>query len=417
MAWIAAVDRKTIAFDNITKSRFVCSRHFHKGKPAYEMLENDPDWAPSLHLGYSDSETDTAHSDAYDSNTESGELSPALSLTFETEENSCQDDPQIEYGTSSFRAEMYSFWEENQELRRQLDSDHFFADCDIDKVKYFTGLSSASIFMGVLSELMPLLSNTEKSLTPFQMLLLTFMRLRLDLPIHLLAHLFLVSPNTVYRAFSETVSHVYTLLKDAIIWPDRDTLKQSMPHQFVEVFGNRVAIVIDWFEIFIEKPYSVMARVQTSDNDKHKYTIKYLTGVTPKGAIIFVSQGWGGRLSDKHITLHCGVLEKLVLGDIVLTERGFGVQEKVGLLCEELKLPAFKKRTFQLEHRECAAREISQLSSSVQRATGNTCQKYKILGGTIPISLALQCDREKLTLLDKIVAVCCILTNLCPDVE
>lgn len=27
------------------------------GKPAYEMLESDPDWIPSLHLGHSDERT------------------------------------------------------------------------------------------------------------------------------------------------------------------------------------------------------------------------------------------------------------------------------------------------------------------------------------------------------------------------
>uniref|UniRef100_A0AAV2M0F8 THAP-type domain-containing protein n=1 Tax=Knipowitschia caucasica TaxID=637954 RepID=A0AAV2M0F8_KNICA len=26
----------------------VCSLHFHSGKPSYEMLENHPDWTPSL---------------------------------------------------------------------------------------------------------------------------------------------------------------------------------------------------------------------------------------------------------------------------------------------------------------------------------------------------------------------------------
>ncbi|MEQ2303864.1 hypothetical protein AMECASPLE_021175 [Ameca splendens] len=30
---------------------FVCSRHFLSGKPAYEFMEADPDWVPSLHLG------------------------------------------------------------------------------------------------------------------------------------------------------------------------------------------------------------------------------------------------------------------------------------------------------------------------------------------------------------------------------
>ncbi|TDH09987.1 hypothetical protein EPR50_G00092850 [Perca flavescens] len=51
-AWVAAVGRPDITFTRIPTSMRVCSRHFHSGKPAYEMLESDPDWAPSLHLDH-----------------------------------------------------------------------------------------------------------------------------------------------------------------------------------------------------------------------------------------------------------------------------------------------------------------------------------------------------------------------------
>ncbi|GLD61762.1 uncharacterized protein AKAME5_001354200 [Lates japonicus] len=51
-AWVAAVGRSDITFDHVPASMRVCSRHFHSGNPAYEMLESDPDWVPSLHLGH-----------------------------------------------------------------------------------------------------------------------------------------------------------------------------------------------------------------------------------------------------------------------------------------------------------------------------------------------------------------------------
>ncbi|KAK0133497.1 hypothetical protein N1851_030983 [Merluccius polli] len=54
MAWIAAVRRPNITFDHTPPHMEVCSKHFHKGKPAYEMLECDPDWARSLNLGHSE---------------------------------------------------------------------------------------------------------------------------------------------------------------------------------------------------------------------------------------------------------------------------------------------------------------------------------------------------------------------------
>ncbi|XP_054889167.1 uncharacterized protein LOC129361939 [Poeciliopsis prolifica] len=51
-AWVTAVGRREITFDHIPSSMRVCSRHFVSGKPAYEMLDKDPDWVPSLHLGH-----------------------------------------------------------------------------------------------------------------------------------------------------------------------------------------------------------------------------------------------------------------------------------------------------------------------------------------------------------------------------
>lgn len=49
-AWVKAVGRADITFDDIPDDAFVCSRHFVSEKPAYEMKEQDPDWAPSLYL-------------------------------------------------------------------------------------------------------------------------------------------------------------------------------------------------------------------------------------------------------------------------------------------------------------------------------------------------------------------------------
>ncbi|XP_076828787.1 uncharacterized protein LOC143474980 [Brachyhypopomus gauderio] len=52
MAWVEAVRRSDITFAKISPFMYVCSRHFHRGQPAYEMMHADPDWAPTLHLGH-----------------------------------------------------------------------------------------------------------------------------------------------------------------------------------------------------------------------------------------------------------------------------------------------------------------------------------------------------------------------------
>ncbi|XP_024655003.2 uncharacterized protein LOC112430761 [Maylandia zebra] len=50
LAWIAAVGRLDLQFSSISKYLLVCSRHFHSGKPAYEMDQTNPDWVPTLHM-------------------------------------------------------------------------------------------------------------------------------------------------------------------------------------------------------------------------------------------------------------------------------------------------------------------------------------------------------------------------------
>ena len=60
--------------------------------------------------------------------------------------------------------------------------------------------------------------------------------------------------------------------------------------------------------------------------------------------VSFVSECWGGRVSDKHLTGHCGMLDKLLPGDIVLADRGFDIKESVGMMQASLHIPAFTKR-------------------------------------------------------------------------
>ena len=67
-------------------------------------------------------------------------------------------------------------------------------------------------------------------------------------------------------------------------------------------------VIIDCFEIFIERPTNLLARAQTFSSYKHHNTIKVLIGITPQGTISFLSNAWGGTTSDKYLTENCGLL-------------------------------------------------------------------------------------------------------------
>ncbi|KAL1005667.1 hypothetical protein UPYG_G00062020 [Umbra pygmaea] len=470
MAWISAIRRKDILFANIPRSLKVCSKHFHSGKPAYEMDEFHQDWAPTLHLGHS--EVTATVSDRYgrrqrrhnlreseggkneqnnmnederdgvqeDSEEEGyGEQAEAGAAEEEhvdqaeargVEEEECRDQTETdEPAAKTLRAdcqfceqnsaEITRLLQENSELRSELTKfkmdEEFFKD-NTEKVQYYTGLPCFAILLSMFTTVKPFLP-VAKKLSQFQMVLLTLIRLRLDLPIQHLSHIFNVSPRTLSATFADTIDVLYARLTPLLYWPERHCLQATMPHQFLEAFGMRIAIIVDCFEMRTERPSNEMACAQSLSRYKGTHTMKYLIGFTPQGQISFVSKGWGRRASDKHITENCGLLNKLLPGDLVLTDRGFNVQDSVGMMCAELKIAAFTTSGCQLAAKDVeGTRVIAHLRIHVKRVIDSLRNKYTLLHNTIPISLLLPCKDEEFTLLDKIVNVCCILVNMCPSV-
>ena len=116
-----------------------------------------------------------------------------------------------------------------------------------------------------------------------------------------------------------------------------------MPVYFQYSFGKKVTVITDCLEVFIEEPSNLLARAQTFSNYKHHNTIKILIGITPQGSISFVSETQGGGTSNKVLTENCGFLDKRLLGDVVMVERGFTVAESVGTRQARLVIPAFTK--------------------------------------------------------------------------
>ena len=318
------------------------------------------------------------------------------------------------------RTECQQLRTENLELRQKLQetkiTEDFFRDSD-KKVRYYTGLPSFLTLMIVfefVKNFIPVSSRI--ALTKFQKFLLVKMKLRLNSPVQDLAYRFGISQATASRTFLSTLHILYIRLKSLIYWPGREELRLSMPMEFRKNFGLKVAVIIDCFEIFIERPSNLLARAKTWSSYKHHNTIKFLIGITPQGSISFLSKAWGGRASDKYITEHSGLLDKLQPGDLVLADRGFDIQESVGLKCAEVKIPSFMKGRKQLPALEVeSTRNIAHVRIHVERVIGLARNKYTILSGTVPIDYLLSAEGD-VPAIDKIVTVCCCLTNMCKSV-
>ena len=58
---------------------------------------------------------------------------------------------------------------------------------------------------------------------------------------------------------------------------------------------------------------------------------------------MYVSQAWGGRTSDKHITANSpGLTTKLKGGDELMADRGFAVHDLFADMGEKVTIPDFK---------------------------------------------------------------------------
>lgn len=103
--------------------------------------------------------------------------------------------------------------------------------------------------------LKPLFHLVEKALPKkqlvdkFQFVILSLMKCRLNLPLQFLAYEFSISISSALRYFAEAVNILYVKLGPVIQWPEREQLRQTMPMQFLHNFGNKVAVIIDCFEI------------------------------------------------------------------------------------------------------------------------------------------------------------------------
>ena len=222
---------------------------------------------------------------------------------------------------------------------------------DDKKVKFYTGqvqfVSSGIPFIGKLSR--------------FQEKLLVLMKLRLNLEEQDLAYRFCVSQSIVSNVFRKWIYTMAEQLSFLIHWPSREQMMTSMPMVFRKFFKNCICI-LNCTEVFIERPANLQARSHTWSEYKHHNTIKVLISVTPQGTISFIFEAWGGRASDKFITEHSGVLDKLEHGDLVLADRGFTIEDSVGLYCAKLCCPPFTKGKKQLLRYEVD--EISHVGAS-----------------------------------------------------
>lgn len=84
-----------------------------------------------------------------------------------------------------------------------------------------------------------------------------------------------------------------------------------------------------------------------------------MIAISPSGAISFVTDLFGGNISDKELTSRCGLLDLLEDGDSVMADKGFNIADLLNARSVTLNIPPklvdpsgqFQKLTV-LKHKE-----------------------------------------------------------------
>lgn len=290
------------------------------------------------------------------------------------------------------------------------------------KSKFYTGLPTWSLlnnFFEMVKEFLP--NHFNSKLTRFQMLALTLMKLRLNLSFIDLGYRFGIDETTASRYFHRCIFILFKLFNNSklVHWPDkREHLLSNIPSYFRSSFKESVTIIVDCFEIFIERPSVLRAAAQGFSHYKHHITLKFLIGISVTGVILFVSKGFGGRASDKEVVTKSGFLNKIQEGDVVLADKGFLIKAELEAREASLKMPSFVKKGSQLHPIEVEqSRDYARVRIHVERVICVLREKFNICADVAQMSaVAKQNDLFDRDLFDKIVFVCSCLVNICPSV-
>lgn len=239
-------------------------------------------------------------------------------------------------------------------------------------------------------------------------LVIFLMKMKLGISFASIAVLFGLHRTAVSRIFFFMLRNLLSSMQHFIPQPPLAAVKATMPACFKKHYPD-CRFIIDCTEIRTEEPPTVEQRRALFSHYKGCYTLKFLIAILPNGVVTFVSEAYGGRTSDTHITIESGFLNQIERGDVVLADKGFpGIKAPVEGNKGIVVLPPFSKGNMQFTYDELQETyHIAQVRIHVERAI-QRIKVYNIVNCRVPNDLIPH--------MSEIMRMCCILVNLQPPI-
>ncbi|XP_003386507.1 PREDICTED: uncharacterized protein LOC100637207 [Amphimedon queenslandica] len=334
--------------------------------------------------------------------------------------------PQSNLQVEVLKTEKFQFKNEIEKLKFKLESCKFCLSYVVarNKETYYTGFPSLQSLNACYRFLGPAVDNLiywnggkseikadfkgrgrPRALAPLEEFFMVLVRLRLGLFEEDLADRFNISCSTVSRIFTTWINFLNLKFKEIPLWPPRQVINNSMPAHFSEKYPS-TRVIIDAGKIYVEKPSLPDVQQLTFSTYKNDNTYKVLVGISPSGAVTFVSDLYPGSISDKKLIHFSGILKLLEKGDSVMADRGFDIQDDLTPIGVKVNIPPFLRGKSQLDANEMIeTRRIASERVHVERMMGRI-KNFHIFDRSLPSSLT--------DLANQIFFVCAVLSNFWP---
>ena len=207
--------------------------------------------------------------------------------------------------------------------------------------------------------------------------------LRTGIPQVILAHMFETTQSSVSKICARVTDIIYDKVKQISIWPSKKTVQQKMPLAFFKIYPE-CRVIIDCTEFQIQRPVNPVLQQASFSFYKNCNTLKGMVGITPSGAISFISNLWSGSISDKELFLKSGLLNLLEKNDLVLADRGFLIGKELAKKECRLITPHYLANKIQFSDEEKTENKcVSHHRVHIERAIGRI-KSYKYFEGMIP---------------------------------
>lgn len=233
-----------------------------------------------------------------------------------------------------------------------------------------------------------------RKLTPDNELLLTLMKLKLNLSHRFLAHLFGLGTSVVPQILSTWLPLLSQELQPLIYWPSHEELHLYYPACFKNY--EHIRAIIDCIEVPLAK----------DPQNQEQRSARLLVACTPAGTVAFVSKTTEANMSDEELARMSGFGDLLEREDVLLGRRGFDIQELLLDKGAYLVTPSFLSSNTQLP--EVDNRREKQVASArihVERVM-DRMKEFDIMKCELPADM--------LDVLDHVVVVVAALVNLQP---